>query len=437
MREVKRANRNWQRATIALCVPVLIIATLSQPALANPGDPDGTFGMGGTVITPFSTYNAGVNSVAVRTSNGKIVVAGHTESANADKFALARYKVSGALDPSFHSDGKVSTSVGPSFDGARAVAIQPNGKTVAAGFAVIGSKTVFALVRYKKNGQLDPKFHFDGKVTTPIGSGANASSIAIQPNGKIVVAGEALIGPNNEFAVARYKKNGKLDLAFSGNGKVTTPIGLGDAHARSVAIQSNGMIVAGGDAQNGSNVVFALARYDTSGALDTANFGTGGTVLTPPQFPTANANAYSIAIQSDQKIVAGGQLHNGTSFEFALARYDTSGALDTGFGTGGMVTTPFIGGDASAFSVAIQPDQKIVAAGQAVNGNINEFALARYDTSGVLDTTNFGTGGTVTTPFAGDANARSVAIQPDGQIVAAGQWFNGNNYEFALVRYDD
>ena len=434
MGQTGHKNRRGQGPWLAtLCVPVLIIAALSQPALAAPGSLDTSFDTDGIVITPFNSfYNSSVSSVVTQ-SNGKIVAAGSTETANGDAFALARYMPNGALDTSFDYNGKVNTLIGYPYSGARAVAIQSNGRIVAAGFAVIGSHTEFALARYMPNGELDTNFHGDGKVTTPFGSGARASSIAIQPNGKIVVAGEALIGGSYDFALARYKVNGNLDSSFSG-GKVNTPFGTHDAHAYSVAIQSDGKIVAAGDMFNGTYERFALARYKSHGAPD--NTFSGGKVMT--SFGPRNASAASVAVQPNGKIVAAGRALNGSNNDlFAIARYKSHGAPDNTF-SGGKVTTSINSySDVTATAVAIQSNGRIVAAGQAFNGTHSEVAITRYKVNGILDGT-FGTGGKVTTSINNqDASAKSVTLQSnDGKIVAAGQVYSGNNYEFVLTRYD-
>ena len=132
----------------------------------------------------------------------------------------------GDLDTSFDSDGKVTTEVGSTFDVARSVAIQSDGKIVAAGYSDNGSNDDFALVRYNTDGSLDASFDGDGKVTTAIGSGTDqAFSVAIQSDGKIVAAGDSYNGSNDDFALVRYNTDGSLDTSFDSDGKVTTAIG--------------------------------------------------------------------------------------------------------------------------------------------------------------------------------------------------------------------
>ncbi len=327
----------------------------------------------------------------------------------------------GTLDQSFGTGGKVATSFGSSYDAAYAVAIQRNGKIVAAGVSGFG---VFALARYKPNGTLDASFGRGGKVKTPFSQKAAATSVALQEDGKIVAAG----GGGGDFVLARYKPNGTLDPAFGSGGRVTTEIEPDNyAEALALAIQPDGKIIAaGGTSPNGGvDYVFALARYNPNGTLD-PSFGSGGTTTTTIGSEHASI-VWGVVVQPDGDVVAAGYdfTYNGedqptTLGHFELARYQPNGTLDPSFGTGGRVTTQIGSGDA-AFDVALQSDGKIVAAGtsQATSTAPLKFALIRYKLDGSLDP-DFGSGGKVTTAFAEDAYARGVAIEPDGKIVAVG-----------------
>ncbi len=224
----------------------------------------------------------------------------------------------GSLDPTFSTDGKVTTDFAGGFDEAFAVALQPDGKIVAAGGAVVGSSPFdFALTRYNPDGSLDPTFGTDGKATTDFGGTDEALAMALQPDGKIVAAGQAFTGSSPDFAVdfavARYNPDGSLDSTFGTGGKVTTDFAGFDA-ARAVALQPNGKIVAAG----GSSFDFAVARYKKHGSLD-PSFGPGGKVTT--DFASSTDVARAVALQPDGKIVAAGDAATGTSFDFALARY--------------------------------------------------------------------------------------------------------------------
>ena len=351
----------------------------------------------------------------------------------------------GDLDPTFDGDGKVTTDLAGSFEIAGAVAIQGDGKIVAAGTAAdVSGISDFALARYNADGSLDPTFSGDGKVTTDFaGASDEANAISIQGDGKIVAAGVARIGLNGsqDFALARYNANGSLDTTFSGDGKVTTDFAGANDQAHAVAIQGDGKIVAAGvagDVVSGTND-FGLARYNANGSLDTTFDGDlllpvpgDGKVTT--DFAETTDQAFGVAIQGDGKIVAAGFAGS----DFALARYNADGSLDTAFDGDGKVTTDFAGSGSrdEAHAVAIQGDGKIVAAGLAVVSGVFDFALARYNADGSLDTI-FSGDGKVTTDFAGDFDAaHGVAIQANRRIVAAGfADLPGTGFDFALARY--
>jgi uncharacterized delta-60 repeat protein len=398
----------------------------------SPGSLDTSFNGTGTVLTPLGSYSSVAYSVAIQ-SDGRIIVAGESADSivNAD-FGLVRYNANGALDTSFNGTGKVTTPIGSGNDTALSVAIQSDGRIVAAGSSNNGSDSDFALVRYNTNGTLDTSFNGTGIVTTPIGSdNEGAGSVAIQSDGRIVAAGESNNGLDYDFALIRYNTDGTLDTSFNGTGKVTTPIGSADDNGFSVAIQSDGKIVAAGNSDNGSTHDFALVRYNTNGTLDTSFNGTGK-VTTP--VGTSDDGARSVAIQSDGRIVAAGFSLNGSNNDFALVRYNTNGTLDTSFNGTGKVTTP-ISSRGGAYSVAIQSDGRIVTVGSSFNGMNDDFVLIRYNTDGTPDA-SFGGGVVVTQLGIGNDTAFSLAIQSDGRIVAVGGGFNGFFAGFAVARYN-
>lgn len=336
----------------------------------------------------------------------------------------------GDLDLTFNVTGKVVTPIGPGYDSAQSVAVQSDGKIVVAGFANNGSNHDFALVRYTDSGALDTSFGSGGKVTTAIGSGDDyGQSVAMQSDGKIVVAGRARIGSNQDFALVRYMVGGALDTSFGTGGKVTTAIGSGNDSGYSVVVQSDGKIVVAGD--SGGNI--ALVRYTDTGALD-ASFGIGGKVTTD-MIGGSFDNGYSVVLQSDGKIVVAGS----STSDIALVRYTDSGALDTSFGIGGKVITDIGGSSDVGNSVAMQCDGKIVVAGLSVNpvGFDFDIAVVRYTDSGALDT-SFGSGGKVTTDLgSGYDVGNSVAVQSNGKIVVAGTTSTDNYDDFALVCYTE
>jgi len=340
----------------------------------------------------------------------------------------------GILDIDFGEGGIVTTPLGvDTQDEARALAIQADGKIVVAGRSSSGADYDFAVVRYDDDGSLDTTFGAGGIVITPVGINDVFYALAIQSDGKIVAAGYSSNGAHDDFAVVRYNDDGSLDTTFGAGGIVITPVGINDVFY-ALAIQADGKIVAAGDSSNGADYDFAVARYNDDGSLDTT-FGAGGIVITQVS-PERIATVYALAIQSDGKIVAAGRSNKITDDDFAVARYDDDGSLDTTFGAGGIVITPVEGGISPdrVQALAIQADGKIVAAGYSSS----HFALVRYDEHGELDP-DFGTGGIVTTSVEEGVTtdrAYALAIQADGKIVAAGCSNDGVDYDFALIRYN-
>ena len=404
---------------------VIFIMVLQSLVFAAPGDLDMSFGGNGIVTTAISDWRDEARSVAIQ-SDGKILVAGESDG----DFALVRYDTNGSLDTSFDGDGIVTTPIGIGGDYAYSVAIQSDAKIVAVGYSYNGSNYDFALVRYDTNGSLDTSFDGDGIVTTPIGSSDDrAQSVDIQSNGKIIAAGYSYNGSDNDFALVRYDTNGSRDTSFGTDGIVTTALGSGYDYAYGVAIQSDGKIIVAGSSWNGSRHHFALVRYDTSGNPDTS-FGTDGIVTTEIG---NGSGAKSVTIQSNGRIVVAGESDTFNHYRvFTLVRYDTSGNPDTSFGADGIVTTSIRHTD-RAQSIAIQNDGKIVAAGYSNNDNDNDFALVRYNPDGSLDTSF---GAVTTEIGNSDDEAYSVAIQNDGKIMVVGRSKNDNDFmDFALVRY--
>ncbi len=275
----------------------------------------------------------------------------------------------------------------------------------------------------------------DGIVTTAIGSSDDIGRcITVQPDGKILVGGQASDGTSNDFVLARYNTDGTLDTSFSGDGMVTNAIGSGNDVVRSVTVQADGKILVAGYSSNGTNYDFALVRYNADGTLDTSFSGDG---MVTTAIGPGDDNRYSVTVQADGKILVAGYSNNGTNFDFALVRYNADGTLDTSFGGDGMVTTAIGSAADVGCSVALQADGKILVAGYSTQaGTEIDFALVRYNTDGTLDTSFSGDGMLTTAVGSGADNGRSVTVQADGKILVAGTSNNGSDDDFALVRYN-
>jgi len=413
-------------AGLGLWVTAAWMLSASATAQAGVGDLDPTFGSGGKVVSDFGSVDS-AGAIALL-SDGKTLVAGATNVGGSFDFALARYNVDGSLDASFGTAGLVLTDFGGT-DRARFVVVLSDGKIVVLGESDANGGFDFALARYNVDGSLDASFGSAGTVLTDVGGSERGRAIAIQSDGRIVVAGNSDASGSVDFALARYNVDGSLDASFGSAGTVLTDFG-GDDFGLAGAIQSDGKIVMGGRSDANGDLDFALARYDVDGNLD-ASFGTAGTVLT--DFG-GDEFGRPVVIQGDGKIVLAGGSNVGGDFDFALARYNVDGSLDASFGTAGMVLTDFGGFVDNAWDVAIQSDAKIVVVGNSNADGSFDRALARYNIDGSLDT-SFGTAGLTLTDFGGDEFGGFAAIHADGKIVVVGISSAGGNVDFALSRY--
>ncbi|MFZ4524190.1 MAG: Ig-like domain-containing protein [Chlorobium sp.] len=339
------------------------------------------------------------------------------------------------------SDGRIITD----FDGSDygfGMAIQSDGKILVAGMG----NGDFAVARYNLNGSLDTTFDTDGKVTTDLCGNDLGFSVAVQSDGKILVAGDDNYGNQQaDFGLVRYNIDGSLDTSFSEDGKATIYFdACSNAVASNVTVQPDGkMLIGGSICFHSGNIAnaFALVRCNNDGSLDTS-FGTGGKVITGIG---VEAHGYSLAVQTDGKILFAGFSGYSPVEDFALVRYNPDGSLDARFGIGGKVTTDFGGSDVS-FKTTIQSDGKILLVG-ASNGDV---ALARYNSNGSLDTT-FSGDGKVTADIGGGDFGFGMAVQSDGKILVSGYAYasqdgldhegsvlfdNGTALDFALLRYN-
>jgi uncharacterized delta-60 repeat protein len=400
-------------------------------ALAAAGDLDQRFGNHGLVTSNIGDIEE-IWDVAVQPDDGKLVAAGYRAAQNS--FALTRHNRDGTLDRSFGGDGLVTTN----FTVAATVVVQPDGKLVTAGGAgaAVGD---FALARFTPDGSLDESFGRGGKVATDFPGSRYAYALALQPDGKLVVGGSTY--DPTTFALARYNTDGSLDKSFGGDDGVTTRV-RDYSRISDLAVQDDGkVVVAGLSNYSGADDVgtgdFALARYNTDGTLDESFGGGDGKVIT--SLGSRYDGAEALAIRPDGKLIAGGWANNYNGF--ALARYNTDGSLDRNFSRDGKVITHFAWANASANDLVLQPDGKVVAAGSVSHyqPRTGRFALARYNPNGTLDA-SFGEEGKITTDFPGLGynTAEALVRLGDGRLVAAGRADGGPRGEdskLAMSRY--
>lgn len=394
---------------------------------AQAGKLDKEFGGGdGLVVTSFfSQQPAEGFGIAVH-PEGRIMVSGYTRAADhREHAALACYRPDGSLDTHFNGSGKIVISADTTDSDSWTLAIQPDGKVVMAAVLYTEVASWIGVYRYLADGSPDITFDQDGFVLTSLGTeylGLNA--IALQPDGKILVGG--YVGHSNEnfdrFYVARYLADGMLDKSFDGDGIAITTVGESYTGIRSLLIQPDSKIIAAGYGVFNNYYAFAAVRYNTNGSVD-HSFGVEGIAIA--RFGDADAKCMSAALQPDGKIVLGGFAFSSlTGFtEFAAARLNMAGTLDNSFHGDGMATITVSGNADQSRTLLLQPDGKIWLGGYA-HSNINggsDMALVRLHSNGIPDDSFDGDGVKV---YEDDLNTsstmNSIAFQPDGKIVGTG-----------------
>lgn len=386
----------------------------------------------GIITTDFG-LNDFAQAIAIQ-ADGGILIAGKSYNGNNYDFGVVRYKSNGVLDTSFGTNGKLTTAIGLSGDYASSMILQTDGRILVAGSSNINGISNFSLVRYKVDGSLDSTFGNSGKITTDVFGHSSAYSVTLQTDGKIIAAGTGFSTSafTDSIALVRYIINGSLDNSFDGDGKVITTTASTFNEGNSVTTQPDGKILVAGTfgIESSTDDDFALLRYDIYGALD-SSFGNGGIVKTPIGI-SSNERAFSVAMQTDGRILVAG--YSGS--DVALVRYNVNGSLDNSFDGDGKVTTD-LGANDSATSIAVQTNGKILVAGTSSNGSNDSVVLMRYNFDGSLDTSFDGDGKvTIAEGFSSRETIVRVSIQSNGQILLAGSMFNGSNSDFLLARYN-
>ena len=392
-----------------------------------PSGLDPTFGSDGRVSTPVGGLGHG--EAVVIQPDGGIVTAGWHGTPSGSDFALTRHDASGELDHGFGGTGLATTDFGGDDDEAYDAALLPGGGIVAAGRTDVAgfTQTDFAVARYRPDGTPEPGAGAIVK-TDILGGGDQANAVAVQPDGKVVVAGFATRnGIDGDFALVRYRSDGTPDPDFGDHGIVTTDLGTRADDARALVIQPDGSIVVAGTA--GEDI--ALARYTSRGQLD-GTFGQAGFTITDLG---SDDVASGVALTPDGHIaIAGYTLGARVNRDFLLARYTARGDLDTAFGDHGAVKTDLGSGDDFAENLLVDGRGRFVLLGRTTSATILDMALVRYDAEGNLDT-GFDGDGIVTADFHGRGEfGQDLALDAEGRIVAAGYTANGSDTEFALMR---
>jgi uncharacterized delta-60 repeat protein len=376
------------------------------------GGVDSTYGKNG-----FSVSLAISNPVAAVQPDGKIIIAGTTAGPN-QNFIVARLNTNGSLDSQFGNSGVTITDAGSESDMLSAVVVAPSGQIIAGGQTVQNNTNDFALIRYTSAGKIDGSFGQNGIVVTSLGSSSNVTSLALQSDNKILAAGNFNNG-TSYFAVARYKTTGVLDTSFNRNGVVTASPGT-SAAATSVAI-SSGRIIEGGYSYNQSGIAqFNILQLTASGAID-STFGTFGWAY--GNFGTPYQALTSMQIAANGRILTGGYAEpSGGNAQFALAKFLPNGIPDSSFGKYGQVLTALTDTTQDyATCLSLQSNGEILLGGySAPPTTATNFGLVRYESNGALDN-SFAMNGLLISTYPNQTIYYSdILLQPDGKLVVFG-----------------
>jgi uncharacterized delta-60 repeat protein len=425
-----------------LCALSALAAITAHAIAGLPGTLDPFWANGsalgsGKLITVVGPRRDAASAIAVQ-PDGKVLVAGFCQDIG---LCAVRYNADGLLDVSFGGNGKLPQVFVPNAANiAPTLALLSSGKFLLAGTCANLGDNDFCVLRFSADGSVDATFGAGGSVITPIGVGDDrARAMLIQPDGKIVISGTCNNGTDSDFCAARYLANGTLDASFGGAGKVVTAFSNRDDVVNAVLLQSDGKLVLAGSCDNGTTTDVCALRYEINGALD-PSFGSGGKLITVVGDGYADARA--LLLQSDGKLLIAAQCVTVSKVDFCTLRYLANGTLDPSFGSGGkLVSSVGIGND-YVTNMMLQLDGKFILAGQCAASGSLDFCAARYTLAGALDST-FGTGGKLTTAISNGATPASshdyvnaMALQPDGKLLLAGYCRSGSFDKFCVARYD-
>lgn len=417
------------------CLSIAFYCLVTIALNGQSGMLDPTFDGDGIVTRDIASYDYGVG--AVLQPDGKILTAVNTNGGTNGDFSVVRCLPDGTLDDSFGIGGVVLADRDISAERAHALVLQPDGRIVVAGEAQVNGQYDFAVLRLLPDGTPDSTFGINGWTVTDLGSTFEfPNCVALQSDGKIVMAGRVADGFNSNFGMARYTTEGELDTLFGVHGIVNTNIRDED-EATSIIIEPDDQIILGGFSSVAASGDFTLVRYNTDGTLDKF-FGNGGKVLTDLENTNGSDFIKALVRQPDGKIIAAGNANNVNielTSDAGMVRYEEDGDLDMTFGIGGIYIVS-LGSKTDIYGIALQPNGKILLTGNSdVMGFEKRILLARFRPEGGLDTT-FGNQGIITTGFTGDReSASSVLVQPDSKIVVAGAQGSQSNYDLTLIRY--
>lgn len=391
------------------------------------GTLDSSFDTDGKLVVALSPSRDGISGIAIQDDN-KIIFAGYSFNSQFGEFAAIRVLPEGSLDGSFGTGGIVKFSIGPEADIARSVLLQTDGKILLAGYSVKGSENYYTVVRLNMDGSFDSNFDNDG-VSMILEPAYNyAEKALLQEDGKILIVGTITENMTNKMSIGRFNSNGSVDMGFDGDG--ISVIDFGNRSSGTYAAMTNGKILAIGAVKKSTGFDFAIAKLNPDGSLD-SSFNSDGKMAVAATSETGD-RAFNIALQKDGKLLVVGSIDYGTDVDFAVVRLEKDGLIDKSFGDQGIKIIDFAGFVDRAGGLAVQEDGKILVGGIANNGTDYDFAVLRLNSDGSTDT-NFGVKGKLMIPIGGgDDVARTIDLQQDGRIVMSG-WYEDENSNQKLV----
>ncbi|MBX7052626.1 MAG: T9SS type A sorting domain-containing protein [Flavobacteriales bacterium] len=412
---------------------VLISLTAIDRSQAQTLDP--SFGNGGIAETYFGQYvDSKVHDMLLQ-PDGKIVVCG-TTYVNSYDFMMIRYLENGTLDSSFGESGKAFIDFDNLNNYGLAYALQADGKIVVVGHSTTPNYESISIARINDDGTIDTSFGDNGIIYQTTGSyECYGNDVVIQPDGKILVAGKGIYPPQGEdFFLARYHADGSLDTSFDGDGKVENINDLSSGAQPVITLQNDGKILLSGMGGVAGQQHYCTMRFLDNGSLDNT-FSDDGIQLT--LIPGDYNWPGNIVIQPDQKIVIAGYSGPWQFEQFSIIRLDANGNLDSDFASAGIFTHSINQGLDLLNDVLIQPDGKILACGYTINPNDGyDFVAMRLNEDGSIDN-DFGENGVLNQTFSfSESRAVAMAIQPDGKLLIAGDSPDFTNYHTAIARYD-
>jgi len=325
--------KTWKASVIAV-----VMLSFSWAGAVHGGDIgqlDTSFGDGGKVVTSFGEFGGQAYAVALQ-ADGKILAAGSYSNGVDLDVAIVRYNEDGSLDTSFSTDGKFRTSLGNGDEELNAIAVQEDGYIVAGGYIVKDSGRDFVLMRLTPDGEMDNSFGEGGVVQTSFGNlNDEITALIIDSEGRIVVCGYVTGTAGTVVALARYKETGELDDTFADGGAVLRDIG-DDALARSMDIDQEGRIVLAGSYMHTDRTELMVMRFSGDGNLDTG-FGQEGIGL--PADRVTPSDGYGVGLMKDGLIMVAGSIGKPGDQDAAVFRFTDAGQPDTTFGDNGVLLT--------------------------------------------------------------------------------------------------